>query len=121
MFKEIIMKDMETDEMRDVIKEMLEDMEEERGKILDHLKENKHENLQIATDTFEIASLLHEVCLKSLYKNNDLCAQITSILVSILNGVNGGNVVDCVEELFKAHSLVEKAVKESPTKKSKMN
>lgn len=121
MFKEIIMKDMETDEMRDCIKQILEDLEKERGMLLDHLKENKHEHLQIATDTFEIASLLHEVCLKSLYKNNDLCAQITSILVSILSGVNEGNIVDCVEKLFKVHSIIEKAVKEAPIKKSKMN
>jgi hypothetical protein len=121
MVKEIIMKDMKTDEMRKFLESALKELEEERKRILQHLMDKDHPNLQMATEVFEIASLLQPVCIKALHMDNVVCAQLTSILVAILNGINSGYVIDEVEKLFKLHTMMEEASEEAPKNKSKMN
>ncbi len=121
MVKEIIVKEMETNEMRECIKKVLEEMEKERKSILQNLVDRDHPNLQMATEVFEIASLINPICIKALYMDNELCSQITSVLVAILNGINSGYVIDEVEKLFKVHSLMKTNLEEAPKNKSKMN
>jgi hypothetical protein len=121
MVKEIIVKEMETNEMRECIKKVLEEMEKERKSILQNLVDRDHPNLQMATEVFEIASLLQPICIKSLYMDNYLCTQITSVLIAILNGVNNGYILDEVERLFKVHSLMNTSTEEAPKNKSKLN
>ena len=121
MVKEIIVKEMDTKEMREHIENALKEMEKERKSILQNLVDRDHPNLQMATEVFEIAPLINPICIKALYMDNELCSQITSVLVAILNGINSGYVIDEVEKLFKVHSLMKTNLEEAPKNKSKMN
>jgi len=110
----------EIKEMREYIEQILNEMEKERKNILEDLKEKNHPNFQIATEAFEMATALHQICIKILFMDNEICAQTTSILVAILNGVNVGNVMKEVENLFNVQKIIRTATKEIP-KKSKLN
>lgn len=121
MLKEIKTQNMSTQEMREYTKLILEEMEQERHSILEDLKEKNHPNLPMATEAFEMATSLNQICIKILFMDNEICAQTTSILVAILNGVNEGNVMREVENLFNVQKVIRTAVNESPKNKTKMN
>lgn len=123
MPSKIIFEEMESSVMRKHIEDILNVMKKEREEILKDLQGQDHPNLKMATEIFEIASLLHPICLKALYTDNELCAQVSSILVAMLNGIGYGNITKEIETLFKMHNKIVKTTgaKHPQKDKSKLN